>query len=369
MKNKFIPIILSLAVIIAALSGCNSNTAASNETVSPVTDTASETNTESEQEAEPEAEETVEEVDAEPEVTFSADDAKAMYEAFLKGDAKASVYSDIEVNPEGYMTFSQSIADGTECTLDDLHKAFKESICDRFEDTIEDLESYDFTDENAYIDCGNDGMPELLVSSKIYFVMDEYTAFMIFKAGEDGIKMCFCDCANSRSSMSVNEFGYIRFDASGGAAYHLFENRYIDGDGNYHFLYGNSHNDDLATMDIYADEELIEVPKKYKEDFKDVVLIGFYTTDEKEEFGGYTYSYSLLGEYDENDVEPYSYCILSRDPEIYDPKSVYMKAFEEMGIEVVPLTDIDKKADEIERSNGVDEAIKSGKIVMEVVGE
>ena len=95
----------------------------------------------------------------------------------------------------------------------------------------------------------------------------------------------------------------------------------------------------------------------------------FYFEDTDEESREHIYSYSVEKGYDEDDTEPYSYAVLSRDPEIYKADSIYMKIFDELGITVEPLTDMDARIHDIENSAGIDDTIMQGAVALQFTGE
>ena len=357
---------------ISIIGGCGSETAPS-EPAAQTRETAQEepavepaAEEEDKEDAAPTEAESAEETE---EAAVSADDILKAYDALLAGDAKVIVSSDAERNPDGFMSFHDSIPDGTECSLDDINDAFRKSVCARMEISEEDLADYDFTIDHAIIDCGCDDIPELLVVSQFPFFMDGYSAFMVIKGDPDQLTLGYLDVVNSRSSLIVNEYGYVEKEASGGASFHEYEYGYLDSEADWKFLYGAELDSDLVEMGIYADDNSYEIPENVAEDFEKVAFLKFYFEDSDEESRQYTNSYSVMGEYDSEDEEPYSYSLLNRDAEIYAADSVYMKTFDDLGISVVPLADMDAKILDIESSAGIDDQIKQGKVALQFIGE
>lgn len=356
-------VFLITVVALNGLAGCSAEKPV-DMTMQVESQVAAEKNTDESKEQK-EVDDTTVEIVSQKETLMSSEDMKELYENFMAGNAKVTVTDAVDHAEKGWMSYKGIISDGNECSLDEIKEAFRMDLAERFEMTKEEAAGYDFQTESAYIDCGADGIPELLVKEHTMFGPDEYTAFLIIKADWNGLRLCYSDAVNIRSFMSVNEYGYICEDGSGGASYHHFEKSFVDADGNRHFLYGNDNQSDLVTMSVYANGDFHDVPKKDTGDFDKVEFIGFYFEDKKDGERTYTYSYSITGEYNED--EPYDFCTLSRDPAVFDPESVYMKAFNEMGIDVVPLTDIDRMVREKEQAEGLDDAIKQGKTALQSI--
>ncbi len=304
----------------------------------------------------------------EPELTY--DDAMKLYEAFLAGEAKVIMPASSDHGSEFGFSYKEIIPDGSECSLDEIQDAFRKHISSVYEMTEDDLAGYEFESEHAYIDCGADGMPELLVTEKLYYIMNESVLFMIIKADGNQLKLCYNGSGSARSSISVNEFGYVSRDGSGGASYHYFEHGFVDADGNWHFLYGNeltSSLDDYA--EISMDGKMYKIPDKVKSEFKDIAFLQVYFDEAAEEDRKYTCSYSEILGYDENNEELFAYSILSRESELFDEDGTYMKTFKDLGIDVVPMTKIDEMAAEKERKEGFDPELRKGKVVLSYMGE
>jgi hypothetical protein len=90
------------------------------------------------------------------------------------------------------------------------------------------------------IDCGNDGNKELGLIIYTPMNIESWEQHIVVKDVDDTLQMIYADVAWSRSSIYMNEYGYIFGDGSGGAAYHGFDKSFIDADGKWHFIYSDS---------------------------------------------------------------------------------------------------------------------------------
>lgn len=364
------------ASMILSLTGC-----ASKEFVISREKTESETKTEEVKEENREPEAPAEEIPEEPApkepeepgepepVPMTADEAGKIYDDFMAGNTKVTVPVDADHSSEIGMCYRNMIADGSECTLNEILDVLRKDVMERFEVSDDEMPDKEFKLENAIIDCGNDGMPELVIGAKLLVRLDEFNDFMIFKADDDGFRLCYSNSVGPRSTIDVNEYGYICEEGSSGASNSYYEKSFVDAKGQWHFLYGADQESDLINQSIYYNKELVSIPKKAAGDFKDIAFFKFWFDEKDEDERDYKYSYSVCGEYDEKCEEPYSYCSLSRDEAIYAKDTVYMQTFEKLGIPVIPLTDIDGMIAQKEKTEGVDDSIKEGGIVMESLGE
>ncbi len=363
--RKRIGIIAVAAVLILTLAGCESGKFdVSRE--KPEKETIKEVEEETvTPEPTPEPEITPEptpEPEPEPE-PMTAEDAQKIYDDFLAGNAKIKVPASADHSGEVGMIYRESVSDGSECTLNEILDALRADVMTRYEVSDSEMPDKEFKIENFSIDCGNDGMPELLVSARLLVRMDPFTEYLIVKADDDGARLCYADSIGPRSSIDINEYGYISEDGSGGASYNSFEKSFVDAKGQWHFLYGAYSEDDVAGMGILYNDEILSIPKKSAKDFKDVIFFRFWFEDKPEDERECEFSYSVGGEYDEEGKEEYSFSLLTRDESLYDAGNACMQAFDKMRIPITPLSKIDEKISEREKAEGMDESVKQGKIV------
>jgi hypothetical protein len=87
------------------------------------------------------------------------------------------------------------------------------------------------------IDCGRDGVPELLV--EIEFGASSKLA-MIVKEIDHELVMCFDQDGGARYYVDVKDNGVIESGGAGAANVHDLDYAFVDGNGDYHFYYGVS---------------------------------------------------------------------------------------------------------------------------------
>lgn len=168
---------------------------------------------------------------ATPEPTLSpaetlADDSRAAYEKFLKGELKASF--------EGVS--DRLVPDSGEASLQDMlnHMALVLGRDSGLPNALAEA-SY------AYIDCGLDGVPELALylyfEDALYEYASPLTEYVVFKY-IDG-KVCFLTSAESyyRYDASINSAGVISDGGSSGASTASFSRSFIDAEGNVLLVY------------------------------------------------------------------------------------------------------------------------------------
>ncbi len=158
-----------------------------------------------------------------------------MYEAFLNNEEVVKV--SFAADQGRYSSFCNTLADGGSYSIDELIQGLKDGINDYFESDTE-IEVKEIRHE--YIDCGNDGQKELLVAIKLKEPVELFENKMIFKANENGIKLCYSSDSWSRKGHSVNEYGYITDRYYTGERFDRFEYSFVDADGNWHFLLGGN---------------------------------------------------------------------------------------------------------------------------------
>lgn len=85
------------------------------------------------------------------------------------------------------------------------------------------------------IDCGQDGVPELLVNIEFGAAVN---LTMIVKEIDNELVMCFDQDGGERYYVEVSDNGVITAGGSSAANVHGVDYAYVDGNGDYHFYYG-----------------------------------------------------------------------------------------------------------------------------------
>lgn len=239
MKKKTILAILVATTLSFALAGCSKDKknapapvtiesikATESEAPSEIlSDTSSETSVSSEENGSDEATST--EADKEStndseEKTTTAEAGKERYEAFKNGTEKVFITMDSEYTP-----YSVSIDPATGYTLEELTALLQEG----YEMSKNPLD-VDF----AYIDCGNDGIPELALQFTglgIYSPEDDSSIVFIIKENDGKLNSYFSVENWARSYTTVNKYGIISSWGSAGAGEHGGYDGYIDSTGHF----------------------------------------------------------------------------------------------------------------------------------------
>lgn len=175
-------------------------------------------------------------------------DIKQHYMDFLEGKTKAFAKTDCE----GVLTAGQ------EYSYEELSGRLYEGLTlPSTDDMLLAGASY------AYIDCGNDGIPELLLRLS-YGNYDELQEYLIF--GFDGEKIYFSASETGfyRTEVCVNSCGYIYSGGSSGAASYGYNYYFINEKGERVFLYSINTTLGLSEAYIpYSDIAEADRPAKY----------------------------------------------------------------------------------------------------------
>ncbi len=138
-----------------------------------------------------------------------------LYDAFSNNEEKVLITSDGD--EAQYYELCSYLKEGNYYTLDEIVKSLKG-------DATTDVPEY------KYIDCGLDGIDEMLVTI-IFHDVEDFEFQMVIKEINGKLKLCY-DCDSwSRSQTYISDSGYITGRGSGGAAAYGFWESYIDKDG------------------------------------------------------------------------------------------------------------------------------------------
>ena len=213
-----------------ALSGCGKNgnteavtegtTAATEAVTEAVTEAATEVSTEASTEAVTEAvTETVTEED-------NSSEAGQLYEDFKAGTAKAVYRGTADYT--SYLDTKSVLTKGEAYSINDIADAMKNAD-EYMELTLSGEPEY------TMIDCGSDGIQELLVDAPFG---TEFRLLMIIKEIDGQLVICYSQDAWSRCSVTVDNDGSIELFGSSGANVHSSEFANVDANGDYRFYYG-----------------------------------------------------------------------------------------------------------------------------------
>ena len=211
-----------------------------------------------------------------------------LYSEFKAGTAKVKYTGSGEMS--SYLDLSSCLEVGEAYTVDELIAA------------IETVDPYLNTDLNGYItykdiDCGSDGIPELLMMASFG---DEFSINIVIKEIDAELVMCYDQDSWSRCYTEVSENGFITTSGSSGASVHDYQEAIIDADGNYRFIYGFTENITLFG-DFYAendDHEFVAISTEGL-DNDHIGIIDFYFEADYHERTHYYYSIGLDDDYTE----------------------------------------------------------------------
>lgn len=208
-------------------------------------------------------------------------DSKALYEDFLAG--KGEVYSD-KTEIYGYYDYE------TDTSTDLFEKGKGYTLTDLIVTTME-LDNYEYSCDTinslqyAYVDCGKDGEPELVISIGTENEYGEISGSEYLIKNFDGkLEICTKNSSYYRSYENFeNPYGLISFGGSMGAMSFGQGYGYVNADGEYTYLY-------------YCDTEfglgsefgelggVYEVAAKYEEDIDMDWCLNEYRFDENSDF-------------------------------------------------------------------------------------
>lgn len=326
MKRKLSAVIV-LAIVLGVLSGCK-NGADSNNMVALEIEKIIDTSDECKESGD--------------EAALSEDSASKQMEDcyidFINGNAKATVRVDrIEwlENKKAY-------------TYDEMNQLF-----------IEDTGCDDVTlsnEEYAFIDCGNDGIPELIVGQVFMLPMDEAKLYSIFKYIDGELFLISLKYGYCRTEINVNNYGYITESGSGGAVLYEFSGYYVNADGEEIFLY--SEDDEMGMHGPVISEYNFpthSAPEGYYDMYcSDPDSDGEYTTV-RYNFTEYVYT--------EDDSEYYSnnfYTFYDGNAAYAEPSPELKKIYDDNGLMYYECSEAERMIKEHEESLGVTDEIRGG---------
>ncbi|MBO5620494.1 MAG: hypothetical protein J5959_02555 [Butyrivibrio sp.] len=328
MKKRFALAAVGSVLMTALLAGCAGNASESNSEESmfgQVSGSASEQEATSEQETTSEQPSENQDNSKNEEQKPQDDTASSGYDGFKAGTAKAKYTG--AGDRTAYLETSLCLEKGKSYTMDEIISA------------LEGATDYKKSSDPTYttIDCGSDGVQELLVQTSFD---PEFTLYMIIKDINGELTICFDQDGWSRSDVQVETDGTVMSSGSGGANVHVWDQAFIDADGEYHFYYGCEE-----TLTLYDSYYLYD-KADYKEmsvDGLDVDHIGirdYYFEPDYEDRTHY-YEYFML---DDN------YNDITTDAD-YDDSNPVKARFKEYGVDTYSAAQIkdmlDSRAAEI----------------------
>lgn len=233
MKKRTITAVIAGALMTAILAGCAQSTDKGQEDGSLFEQVSNEGSEQSDNTMAETAE-----ASQSDEQNQQVESGNSLYEDFKSGNAKAKYTG--TGDRTSILETSICLEQGNSYTMDEIVSAI--------ENSTENKKSSDTT--YTMIDCGSDGVPELLTETSFD---PEFTLYMIIKEIDGELVICFDQDAWSRSEVQVEADGKITSGGSGGAAVHIMDYAYVDAKGDYKFFYGCEE-----TITLYGDYYLYD---------------------------------------------------------------------------------------------------------------
>ena len=293
------------------------------------------------------------------ESSASGEKSMELYELFLKNEATVLINTE---NDFGEYWNLDSLKN-----MDVTLEALSKSIIDYF--TADNpssrlrFEGIDY----AYIDCGNDGDPELLLRFNTPDSGDSWQEYIVIKAVDGILETVYSNIAWGRSRLYFNEYGYIFSDGSAGATEHIFDKSFIDSAGKLHFIYSDYSTSGIMAGNIGSviavNGEVYSVPNEILTD-DEYVFFSFDFFNTPESYFDDIYTYAKVEPDPDPDYEHgyrgYFYAPLADDDSIYEEGNPYRKFFESTGAPLYSLKEMDSKVADKEAKEGLTEEVKNG---------
>ncbi len=320
MKKQFWVKLLAVAMTGALLTGCNSYFALRNDDSEESLEMASEET----------SEDGSEEASKEEEKNGSLR-GEELYDAFMNGDVKV-VYN--KLSDESGDALKDYLEDGKEYSINEIVKCAEEG-----EYTSRTISG---DPKSTFIDCGEDGVKELLV--KMDFGASSSLS-MILKDFDGELRICYSGESWDRSELSISDTGMISSAGSGGATVHGYDEAFVNADGEYKFFYSSTTEGDPYSYYAYTSDDDYE-ELSFDDLDTEFFEINSYCVKDDNGHSTYYYNYDMLDE---------DYNIITTEADL-SASNPYMKKFTAAGITVYTQDKIDdiltKKAEEIEYPGG-----------------
>lgn len=297
-------------------------------------------------------------------------DEVSLYEEFVKGEKEANIKDALGKDISGSFDIDGVIRSGAEYLLSFY----------AFEDTYMD---YTYTSSYAIIDCGGDDVKELALKVDYQLIhgsqennYSSYTEMLfVFNAKDEDINCIYAQESHARDYWSINEYGYLTEEGSGGANIYVKGFRFIDAEGNIVYNY------DLETYMCYSEpmipayclpealrnglyEESFSPESTYYNtliyNFEEHVLYPEYDYETASE----DYIKKMQEQYDKEYDERLAkniYTFEDQDGKDASPFGEVKEILDSKGIKYYSQAEVNKMIDEHEKSIGLDSKIKNGK--------
>ena len=338
MKNKIVRILAltcAAGLAITSLTGCNSLSNVLNRQSSTITTPEApstiEVTTETEKPSNPEM--------TSEEQSGSLNATQEDYLKFINGEVKMTAGNDCF--PE--------LKKGQEYTFDEMVDGINEYL----EDSFGEMGMFVMDVSYAFVDCGNDGIPEMALSATCntedYY--NQLDGYFILKCVDGKITLIDYYESFYRAFGTLNKYGIFCTSGSGGAAIHYYSYERANKDGEHEFIFDceeevNYGEPLVEGYMIPSDVTLPEGYPDYMEKTGDLVSNKYCFME-----------YSMDFDTDESKYNEYKrshvYVFTDADGKIVFPSDEYMKFYEEAGIKVVDQETINRMIDDRLKELGI----------------
>lgn len=292
-------------------------------------------------------------------------ESENLYKDFLGNNI--SVHMNIECDQETpYFKFDES----KDYTLKELVEAILDGHI--VHDSDWNVEITLDTIEYAFIDCGNDGIPELALCIKTPQGAECWNEYIIIKDIDGKLESVYSDVGWSRSYKHINEYGYIYNDGSGGAAYHSFEKYYIDASGNLNFLYedwteGFYISEDTTNLYLVGLDRIELTAADIHNYSGEYIAVGVNMSDERDSENYRIRDYIVFAKPGANDIDSIkegfkdiSYIELITDDSLYSDSSPLKRMASNANVPIISLSELYSLISNREIEVGLSDEIKDG---------
>ena len=205
----------------------------------------------------------------------------------------------------------------------------------------------------ADIDCGRDGSREMCIWLQ-YGMTDRVNIYLILTDKEDGVHMAMTDTGYYRSQVTVNKYGCVQLGGSGGASVYYEEYSFVDGKGDYSFIYNCEYQMGLKDAIIpYYSLDYEKLPEEYE-------LENYADDDDYVTCCSYSFMRYPSEEDEEKKTEYYGQCFYTlTDTEGADltPPDWYAELYRDNKVKLLSQKEADQKIDDRLSDFGLDRQV------------
>ena len=255
-----------------------------------------------------------------------ATDSAASFEDGVNQDSSNDSYTDLtEIDEElsissvssktSYFDFEKTFDSELKYTIKELAQKIKEkSAWDMVDASID----YSYTT----VDCGNDNKKEVLATISYDFAGGYYEVYCVISGNEGKRKLDFIIDAGQTDEVSIDDKGMVEVSRTVEANDRNYEYGYLDSEGKYNFKYGKNY---------YLKASSFDKISGINESWDDVQIEEYYFSDDDKLEGRKYCIFRIDENYKKTD-----------DESLYATDGDYYKAFDNAGLSLVTLKEIEK---------------------------